>query len=146
VLWTNAIAECPSDSFKNVPSIIWGNGGGHLKQGSYVDAGGKANSPLLNALITAAIQDTGETMENFGAGREGQLAAVLSGVVEWIAATAHVGASQMRQSRTDGAAHLASVMAGRHLAANNPPPRQPAVAPGRWLRAGRARLPSSHRS
>jgi len=61
-----------------VPSIIWGNGGGHLKQGAYVDAGNKTNSPLLNALITAAIQDTGETMENFGAGPEGQLAAVLA--------------------------------------------------------------------
>jgi len=78
VLWTNAIAECPSDSFKNVPIIIWGNGAGHLKQGEYVDAGGKTNSPLLNALITAAIQDTGETMENFGGGPEGQLAAVLA--------------------------------------------------------------------
>jgi len=78
VLWTNAIAECPSDSFQNVPSIVWGNGGGHLKQGAYVDAGNKTNSPLLNALITAAIQDTGETMENFGAGPEGQLAAVLA--------------------------------------------------------------------
>jgi hypothetical protein len=43
-----------------------------------VDAGNKNNSPLLNALITAAIQDTGETMENFGAGPEGQLAAVLA--------------------------------------------------------------------
>ena len=39
VLWTNAIADCPSDSFRNVPHIIWGNGGGHLKQGAYVDAG-----------------------------------------------------------------------------------------------------------
>ena len=68
----------PVGLVRNVPSIIWGNGGGHLKQGSYVDAGGKANSPLLNALITAAIQDTGETMENFGAGPEGQLAVVLA--------------------------------------------------------------------
>jgi len=78
VLWTNAIADCPSDSFRNVPTIIWGNGGGHLKQAAYVDAGGKTNSPLLNALITAAIQDTGETMENFGGGPAGQLPAVLA--------------------------------------------------------------------
>ena len=40
--------------------------------------GNKTNSPLLNALITAAIQDTGETMENFGGGPDGQLAAVLA--------------------------------------------------------------------
>lgn len=78
VLWTNGLAECPSDSFKNVPNIIWGDGGGHLKQGAYVDAGNTTNSPLLNALISAAIQDTGDTMENFGAGPAGQLPAVLA--------------------------------------------------------------------
>ncbi|HET7539975.1 MAG TPA: DUF1552 domain-containing protein [Polyangiaceae bacterium] len=76
VLWHNAIAYC--DSFRSVPTIIWGNGGGHLKQAAYVDAGNTTNSPLLNALITAAIQDTGETMENFGAGPAGQLPAVLA--------------------------------------------------------------------
>lgn len=78
VLWTNAIADCPSDSFRNVPTIIWGSGGGHLKQGAYVDAGSTTNSPLLNALITAAIQDTGEVMETFGGGPEGQLPVVLA--------------------------------------------------------------------
>jgi len=49
-----------------------------LKQAAYVDAGNTSNSPLLNALITAAIQDTGETMENFGAGPTGQLPVVLA--------------------------------------------------------------------
>jgi len=76
VLWTNAIAECPSDSFKNVPTIIWGDGGGYLKQAAYVDSVNSTNSPLLNTLISAAIQDTGETMENFGDGPTGQLAVV----------------------------------------------------------------------
>jgi hypothetical protein len=76
VLWTNAIAECPSDSFRNVPTILWGDGGGYLKQAAYVDAGNSNNSPLLNTLISAAIQDTGETMDNFGAGPEGQLSVV----------------------------------------------------------------------
>src|SRR6185369_6653811 len=78
VMWTNAIADCPSDSFRNVPLILWGDGGGYLKQAAYVDAGNTTNSPLLNALITAAIQDTGETMENFGIGPAGQLPAVLA--------------------------------------------------------------------
>jgi hypothetical protein len=78
VLWTNGIADCPSDSFKNVPMIIWGDGGGYLKQGAYVDAGSTTNSPLLNSLISAAIQDTGETMEDFGAGPAGQLSVVLA--------------------------------------------------------------------
>jgi hypothetical protein len=78
VLWTNALGDCPVGSFKNLPMIIWGDGGGYLKQGAYVDAGNTTNSPLLNSLISAAIQDTGETMENFGAGPAGQLAAVLA--------------------------------------------------------------------
>jgi hypothetical protein len=78
VLWTNGIADCPSDSFKNVPMIIWGDGGGYLKQGAYVDAGGTTNSPLLNSLISAAIQDTGETVEDFGGGPAGQLSVVLA--------------------------------------------------------------------
>jgi hypothetical protein len=78
VMWTNAIADCPSDSFKNAPHIIWGNGGGYLKQGTYVDAGNITNNRLLNTLISAAIQDTGETMENFGTGPTGQLPVILA--------------------------------------------------------------------
>jgi len=78
VLWTNAIGDCPSDSTRNLPHIIWGTGGGHLKQGAYVDAGNINNNRILNALITAAIQDTGETMENFGTGTPGQLEVVLA--------------------------------------------------------------------
>ena len=76
VYWTNALSDC--DSFRNVPTIVWGDGGGHLKQAAYVDAGNTTNSPLLNALISSAIQDTGETMENFGVGPAGQLPAVLA--------------------------------------------------------------------
>lgn len=78
VMWTNAIGVCPSDSFKNVPHIIWGDGGGYLKQGAYVDAGGSHNAPLLNTLISAAIQDTGETVNDFGSGPAGQFAALLA--------------------------------------------------------------------
>jgi hypothetical protein len=76
VMWTNAIAEC--DTFRNVPHILWGDGGGYLKQGAYVDAGGVSNNRLQNSLISAAIQDTGETMEAFGTGTGGQLEVVLA--------------------------------------------------------------------
>jgi hypothetical protein len=78
VLWTNGFADGPSHSFRNVPHIVWGNGGGHLAQGAYVDAGNVGNNQLLNALITAAIRDMGETMETFGEGTPGQLEAVLA--------------------------------------------------------------------
>jgi hypothetical protein len=49
-----------------------------LKQGAYVDAGPTKNNRLLNALISAAIQDTGETMESFGSGNPGQLEVMLA--------------------------------------------------------------------
>ena len=78
VLWMNGIGDCPSDSTRNVPHIIWGNGGGYLKQGTYVDAGNVINNRILNALISAAIQDTGETVENFGSGTAGRLEVVLA--------------------------------------------------------------------
>ena len=76
VMWTNHIADGPSHSFKDVPVILWGSGRGYLKQGQYVDAGGSGNNQLLNTLISAAIQDTGTTVENFGEGMGGQLSAI----------------------------------------------------------------------
>jgi hypothetical protein len=56
--------------------ILWGNAGGYLKQGQYVDAGSSGNNKLLNTLISAAIQDTGTTVEDFGEGAGGQLDAI----------------------------------------------------------------------
>jgi hypothetical protein len=76
VMWTNHVSDGPSHSFKDVPVILWGNAGGYLKQGQYVDAAGSGNNKLLNTLISAAIQDTGATVENFGEGAGGQLDAI----------------------------------------------------------------------
>ena len=56
VMWTNHYAEGPPHGFRNIPHIIWGNGGGYLKQGEFVDAGDTTNNRLLNTLISAAIQ------------------------------------------------------------------------------------------
>ncbi len=78
VLWTNGFADGPGHSYRNVPHILWGNAGGRLKQAEYVDAGNVNNSLLLNTLISAAIQDTGETVEDFGDGPGGQLDVVLA--------------------------------------------------------------------
>ena len=76
VMWTNHVSDGPSHSFRNVPHIIWGNGGnGYLKQGQYVDAANSVNNKLLNTLITAATQDTGTPTEDFGDGT-GQLDAI----------------------------------------------------------------------
>jgi hypothetical protein len=76
ILWTNHIADGPSHSATNVPHIIWGNGGGYLKQGQYVDAGKVTNNKLWNTLITAAIRDQSTATVNFGSGTAGELAAI----------------------------------------------------------------------
>jgi hypothetical protein len=79
VLWTNHVSDGPSHSFRNVPHIIWGNGGGgYLKQGEFVDGGNTTNNKLLNTLISAATQDTGMPTEDFGEGSGGQLAAIMA--------------------------------------------------------------------
>jgi len=72
VLWTNHVAE-GNHNMKNVPFILWGNGGGLLKQGQYVDAGGATNGQLYNTIITAA---TGMASPNFGSSSGKDIAAV----------------------------------------------------------------------
>jgi hypothetical protein len=78
VLWTNHLADGPSHSTANIPNIIWGNARGYLKQGAYVDVGSVKNNQLLNTLISAAVRDTGTTVEDFGEGEPGQLEALLA--------------------------------------------------------------------
>ncbi len=78
VLWTNGFTDCPGHAFKSVPHILWGNAGGYLKQGEYVDCGGVGNNRLLNTLITAAARDTGTTVTDFGEGTPGLLDAIIA--------------------------------------------------------------------
>ncbi len=69
VTWLTHISDGPSHSAKNVPHIIWGNGGGYLKQGEYIDAGANiTNNKLWNTIITAAIRDKSTAAVNFGVG------------------------------------------------------------------------------
>ncbi|WP_437332501.1 DUF1552 domain-containing protein [Sorangium sp. So ce394] len=69
LMWTNHVSDGPSHSFRNVPTIIAGNGGGYLKQGQYIDAGNVTNNRLFNGLIAAAVRDKTEWTENFGEGQ-----------------------------------------------------------------------------
>ena len=65
----DAYLRRPEPQRRNVPHIIWGNGGGYLKQGQYIDAGGSiTNNKLFNTLITAAIRDKSTAAVNFGMG------------------------------------------------------------------------------
>jgi hypothetical protein len=68
IIWTNSIADGPSHVTRDVPMIIWGNGGGALKQGVFVDAGGGANAKILNTIIAAATADKGGTAATLGGG------------------------------------------------------------------------------
>lgn len=68
VVWTNHVAE-GFHTMRNVPFIVWGNGGGKLKQNVYLDAANASNATLYNVIISAA---TGTPTTNFGdsAGKE----------------------------------------------------------------------------
>jgi hypothetical protein len=72
VVWLNHVAE-GAHSMRNVPFILWGNGGGALKQGQYVDAARATNAQLYNNVITAA---TGVSTTDFGESNGKDLAVV----------------------------------------------------------------------
>jgi len=69
IVWTNSIADGPSHSTKNVPMIIWGNAGGALRQGAYIDAGGSQNDAVLNTIIAAATTDAATPATLLGSGK-----------------------------------------------------------------------------
>jgi hypothetical protein len=72
VLWTNHVAE-GNHQMRNVPFILWGDGGGRLKQGQLIDAAGQNNGTLLNVVIGAA---TGTTTTDFGSSGGKELTAI----------------------------------------------------------------------
>ena len=68
VMMTFHIADGPSHSGINVPHIIWGNAGGFLKTGQFLDPGKITSNKLQNTLITAAIRDKSTATVDFGMG------------------------------------------------------------------------------
>jgi len=79
IMWTSNVADGPSHSFHDVPHIVAGSGGGYLKTGAYVDAGGATNNKLFNSLINAAIRDKMPWTQNFGQGSgTGELTEILA--------------------------------------------------------------------
>jgi len=79
VMMTFHIADGPSHSGMNVPHIIWGNGGGFLKTGQFLDGGKVTNNKLLNTIITAAIRDKSTAAVDFGKGTgNGMITAMLA--------------------------------------------------------------------
>lgn len=78
VMWTNHFRDGPAHNFRDIPHIIWGNAGGYLRQGEYLDLGSVGNNRLHNTLISAAVQDTGITVEDFGEGTGGLLEEIMA--------------------------------------------------------------------
>jgi len=78
VMWTNHVADGPTHSFKKLPVIIAGDGGGYLRQGQFIDADSASNARLFNTLIGAAVRDTQEWSNDFGDGG-GTLDAIRAG-------------------------------------------------------------------
>jgi hypothetical protein len=72
VMWTINYLDGLAHSYRNVPHIVWGNAGGYLKTGEFLDAGSVSNNRVLTTLVSAALQDTGESVDDFG-GASGQL-------------------------------------------------------------------------
>jgi hypothetical protein len=76
-LWTNDLASGPGHSYRNLPYIIAGSGGGYLRQGAYVDArdsgqkasdGWVAHNQLFNTILNASglRNDDGSPVADFG--------------------------------------------------------------------------------
>jgi hypothetical protein len=68
IIWTNTLADGPSHGTRGVPMIIWGNAGGYLKQGQYIDTAGAANAKVLNTIMAAATRDVSPTAPAIGSG------------------------------------------------------------------------------
>jgi hypothetical protein len=68
IVWTNTLADGPSHSTRGVPMIIWGSGGGFLKQGTYIDTAGAANAKVLNTLMAGATRGVAATPPAIGTG------------------------------------------------------------------------------
>jgi hypothetical protein len=68
IIWTNTLADGPSHGTRGVPMIVWGSGGGFLKQGTYIDTAGAANAKVLNTLMAAATRDKTMTPPAIGSG------------------------------------------------------------------------------
>ena len=57
IVWTNTLSDGPSHATRGVSMIVWGNAGGQLKQGAFVDARGTKNARVLNTLMESATRD-----------------------------------------------------------------------------------------
>ena len=69
-IWLNDLSNGPPHSGDNLPYIIAGSGGGFLRQGRYVDAGGVTHNKFLNTVLSAVgvRKGNGDYVDDFGDG------------------------------------------------------------------------------
>ncbi|MEL6179687.1 MAG: DUF1552 domain-containing protein, partial [Myxococcota bacterium] len=67
-VWLNDLSTGVAHGRNNMPYIIAGSGGGTLKQGQYVDAGGVTHNKFFNTILTAVgcTNGQGGPVEDFG--------------------------------------------------------------------------------
>lgn len=67
-VWLNSLANGPPHSYKGVPFIIGGSGGGFFKTGQFVDVKSVGNNKLFNSILTAVgvRKPGGDPVDDFG--------------------------------------------------------------------------------
>jgi hypothetical protein len=66
-VWLNFNADGPPHGLTNVPHVYAGSGGGYLKTGLYVNAGGVDSNRFLNSVISASVRKAdGAPVDDFG--------------------------------------------------------------------------------
>ena len=67
-LWTNDLGAGVSHTYENIPQVLAGRGGGFLRTGQFIDAGGVTHNKLLNTVINAVgiRQAGGAYYDGFG--------------------------------------------------------------------------------
>jgi hypothetical protein len=80
-VWVNSNADGPPHGLANVPHIYAGSGGGFLKTGLHVNAGGVDSNRFLNTVISASVRKAdGAPVDDFGdaSKQKGLLAPILA--------------------------------------------------------------------
>ena len=67
-VWTNELSSGPPHGTRNLPWVLAGSGGGFLRQGRYIDAGGTTHNKILNTILSAhgLRNDAGDYFDSFG--------------------------------------------------------------------------------
>ena len=69
VVWTNDLGAGVSHTYRNIPWVLAGSGGGFLQTGQYVDVGGEVPHSRILSTIASAVgvrKGNGDLVDDFG--------------------------------------------------------------------------------